>query len=152
MMIFLLLCVALFLLDFFLKEWIDRTYPVGETHPLLRGHVMFEKFYNPGAALGFLKEHPKQMKWLHRFIMLLPSAALVFLVFRGQKKDRLAACGLSLLTAGGLCNLVDREQKGHVVDYFWFPRKNRKRRIIYNISDFFVFLGAILTALSSLRK
>lgn len=151
-MIFLLLCAALFLLDFFIKEWIDKKYALGEIHPLLHGHMMLEKFYNPGAALGFLKEHPKQMKWLHRFIMLLPCTALLFLLFRGKKEERLAAYGLSLLTAGGLSNLVDRERKGHVVDYFWFPRKRRKRRIIYNISDFFVFLGAFLTALGSLRK
>ena len=58
----------------------------------------------------------------------------------------LAKTGLALLLGGGLNNLYDRYRKHHVVDYIrfgigpkWF------RRIIFNVSDFFIFLGALLT-------
>ena len=52
--------------------------------------------------------------------------------------------GLSLLLGGALSNLIDRYQRGYVVDYFSFNFGKRLKHIIFNIADMFVFLGGIL--------
>ena len=53
--------------------------------------------------------------------------------------------GVALLLGGGLSNLYDRYTKGHVVDYFHINiGPKRLRNIIFNISDFCVFIGALL--------
>jgi signal peptidase II len=58
---------------------------------------------------------------------------------------------MAILAGGGLSNLFDRYTKGYVVDYLRFPFGPKKlRRIIFNVSDFFVFMGALLTAAGEL--
>ena len=55
---------------------------------------------------------------------------------------------LAMILGGGASNLYDRVKKGHVVDYFSFKTRSRRLSgIIFNISDFFVFAGALLLVL-----
>lgn len=149
-MIFIFLAIALFGLDCGVKYYVDKTYPLDEVHPILNGHIMIQKFYNTGAAYGFMQKHPHTMKQLHRLAVFLLLIVFGWFFVRNHPKERMTTTGLALFAAGGLNNLFDRERKGHVVDYFWFPhKKKKKRRIIYNLSDLFIFLGAIVTTLGS---
>lgn len=55
---------------------------------------------------------------------------------------------LAMILGGGASNLYDRVKKGHVVDYFSFKTRSRRLSgIIFNVSDFFVFAGALLLVL-----
>ncbi len=147
-MAFILVIAMIFGLDYGVKEYVDRKYTVGEQHPIWGGHVVIEKFYNRGATLGFLKEKPKVMRWLHRGIMIAVTGIFGALLIRHRADEKMTVLGLAMLLGGGCSNLFDREKKGHVVDYFWFAhRKPRKRRVIFNLSDFFIFIGAILSVL-----
>ncbi len=50
--------------------------------------------------------------------------------------------GVALLLGGGLNNLYDRYTKGHVVDYFHLNFGPKwLRAIVFNISDFCIFIG-----------
>lgn len=138
----------IFGLDYGVKEYVDRKCYIGDQHPILGGHVVIEKFYNRGATLGFLKEKPKVMRWLHRGIMICVAGIFGAVFMRHRTEERLTALGLAMLLGGGCSNLYDREKKGHVVDYFWFAHKKpQKRRVIFNLSDFFIFIGAVLSVL-----
>ena len=58
--------------------------------------------------------------------------------------------GLAMLAGGGLSNLYDRYTKHHVVDYVRFQTGPKWfRRIIFNVSDFFIFIGAVLAVIGS---
>ena len=61
---------------------------------------------------------------------------------------------MSFLVAGGWNNLYDRMKKGYVVDYFSFNTKIKKlKAIVFNLSDFFIFIGSFLLLISeSSRK
>ena len=55
-----------------------------------------------------------------------------------------------MLAGGGLSNLYDRYTKHLVVDYVRFQTGPKWfRRIIFNVSDFFIFIGAVLAVIGS---
>ena len=57
---------------------------------------------------------------------------------------------IAMLAGGGLSNLYDRYTKHHVVDYVRFQTGPKWfRRIIFNVSDFFIFIGAVLAVIGS---
>lgn len=148
-MIYIILPIAIFVLDGIIKSRIEKTRKTGEKQEICHGRLILTKYYNEGAALNFLAEKPKLMKGIHT-VLLAFLAGLFCRVFytsrQGRKphsKGTLLALGMIL--GGGMSNLVDRYRKHHVVDYVSFQVKNKKLRgIVYNISDFFVFAGAIL--------
>ena len=83
------------------------------------------------------------MQAIHTLLMLLLGVFYYFLLRREGKA--LQKTGVALLFGGGLSNLIDRYTKGHVVDYFRINRGPEwLRRIIFNISDFCIFIGALL--------
>lgn len=142
---YLLLTMGVFFLDFAVKNYMDEKYALKTRHPRFKNKIVIEKYYNKGAAFNFLAKKPEWMKYIHTVIFALVG---VFYIRLLQKPGRRAAkIGIALLTGGGLSNLYDRCRKGHVVDYF---RINvgikRFRRLIFNISDFFIFIGALLAS------
>ena len=65
--------------------------------------------------------------------------------FRGNSTLK---AGLAFLLGGAYSNTYDRLPRKYVVDYVSFPVKNRRfRKIVFNISDFCIMIGALLLAL-----
>lgn len=145
---YLLMTAAVFLMDFFTKAHMEKKYDRKVVHPKCRNRILIEKYYNKGAALNFLAKRPKVMRKLHTVVLAFVGIGY-YLLLKMQGKP-LSKIGTSLLLGGGLSNLYDRYTKGHVVDYFhinagpaWF------RNIIFNLSDFCIFIGAVLAVLGS---
>ena len=66
----------------------------------------------------------------------------------GKVQGILVRLGGALVLGGGLSNLNDRITKGYVTDYVSFNVKSEKlRRIVFNISDMCIAVGAVLAAL-----
>ncbi|MDE7232762.1 MAG: signal peptidase II, partial [Lachnospiraceae bacterium] len=62
--------------------------------------------------------------------------------FRGNSTLK---AGLALLLGGAYSNTYDRLTRRYVVDYVSFPVKNQRfRRIVFNLSDFCILIGALL--------
>lgn len=142
-MIYLLIAAGVFLLDFFIKRYMDKTYEEKQRHARFGGKIILEKYYNSGAALNLLSRFPRVMRGIHTCAVVAVGIAY-YLVLRTSGRP-LAKTGLSLLLGGGMSNLYDRYTKDHVVDYFHLGLgPKRLRRIVFNISDFFVFFGALL--------
>lgn len=147
-MIYLLLAAGVFLLDFFIKAHVDRTYVCKEKHPLLSGAIILEKYYNKGAAFNFLQKRPLLLKMIHTIVLL--AVGIVYYLSLHCLGHPIGKTGLSLLLGGGAGNLLDRYTKGHVVDYFHFNHgPARLKNIIFNISDFCIFIGALLVVLDA---
>lgn len=143
-MIYLGIIAGIFVLDFFIKRYVDEKYERKAKHPKLGGFVYIEKYYNNGAMLNFLEKRPGLLKMVQTAFMLL---VCVWFYFSVRKNAGAVAgkLGTAFLVGGGLSNLFDRYTKGHVVDYIGFgigPKWFRK--IVFNVSDFFVFIGGVL--------
>lgn len=147
-MIYLFLTAGVFLLDFILKSHVDKKYARKVQHPRLNGAIVLEKYYNSGAALNLFAKSPKFLKSFHTVILI--AVGTVYYFFLRYSNRPVTKTGLALLLGGGLSNLFDRYAKGHVIDYFHINiGPKRLRRIIFNISDFCIFIGALLTVLDA---
>ena len=147
-MIYIGITAAIFLLDFFLKKYVDRKYELRKKHRRCNGKVEIEKYYNNGATLNLLAKHPKAMTAIHSIIMVF--VAVVYYFAMRMTGKELTKTGLAMLAGGGLSNLYDRYTKHHVVDYVRFQTGPKWfQRIIFNVSDFFIFIGALLAVAGS---
>lgn len=147
-MIYLIITASVFLLDLIIKSHMDKKYARNVQHPRLNGTIILEKYYNTGAALNLLNKAPKLLTFLHTVILLSVGIVSYFGIRCFHRP--IAKTGLALLLGGGASNLFDRYTKGHVVDYFRINiGPKRLRRIIFNISDFCIFIGALLAALGA---
>lgn len=75
--------------------------------------------------------------------------SICFLLSLGSRGNAGLRLGLALLLGGSFSNTYDRLKRKYVVDYFSFnvPIKFI-RKIVFNISDFFIMIGAMITVLS----
>ena len=118
---------------------------------ILGGYVTITKSHNPGAMLGLFKKWPKQLLAVSLILLGLIGGLLV--AASGKKGNILLKTGLTLLLGGAASNVCERYAKGSVTDYIRFnfgPEKFRK--IVFNIGDFLIFAGAVLTAVGSCFK
>lgn len=144
-MIFAVVAAAVFLGDFFIKRYIEKQMEPGENREICGGRIVLNRYHNYGAALNFLEKSPKLVR---NFCgMLLMVLGVVWFLLLRRKDNPAVLLGVSFLLGGGGSNLYDRIARGYVVDYVSFrtPWK-RFNRIVFNISDFCIFLGAVLTA------
>ena len=145
-MLYIIVAIGIFLLDFFVKRYVDKTYKLGKQKKGFRNWIVLEKYYNKGAAGNFLETKPGLLKKIQTFLM-----AVVGIWFYSSMKKQdsfFQKTGIAFLIGGGFSNLFDRYTKGYVVDYMKFSFGPKWfRRLIFNISDFFIFIGAILTVL-----
>lgn len=147
-MIYLLIPAGVFLLDYFIKAYMDRNYVRKEKHPRFGGRIILEKYYNNGAALNLLQQKPFLLKIIHTIILL--AVGTIYYSSLRHSGHPVGKTGLGLLLGGGTSNLFDRYTKGHVVDYFRINAgPKRLKNIIFNISDFCIFIGALLAAVDS---
>ena len=107
------------------------------------------KIHHRGAAGGFLSDQPEGL--LKSTLGMLGTVfgyVLMFLRSGGKKVEKI---GAALLLAGGCCNWFDRMHQGYVTDYFSINcKKEEIRNLVFNFSDFFIFIGTLLMAVGSL--
>ena len=96
---------------------------------------------NRGFFLGLGQKHEKLLRWLPMGVWLLAAVCL------------LPELGILLVLLGGLSNQFDRLRRGSVTDYLQFPhRRVKKRALVWNLADFMLIGGVVLTALGLLRE
>lgn len=158
-MIYLFLAALIFCIDEAFKNRIEKK-PGSEFPASLKHGIGLEKHHNYGFSLNKNDDKP----WLVQLISVLVMIPLViwaaWLFFtRGGKKGGIftrlmGKLGASFLLGGAASNLYDRLNRGYVVDYIRFPncRIKKIRHIIFNIADFFLFMGAALSVLYGLLQ
>ena len=102
------------------------------------------KVYNHGLPFGFLKERPVWVKLIHLTVVLGVFFKWLYLLF--QKGRTAEKIGYTFLLGGGVSNLYDRWNRGHVVDYI------KVGKVYYNLADFFVFAGAAVLGICTLLR
>lgn len=138
---FLALPAVVFGADWMLKRHIDKTMEPGEKKEVCGKRLVLQKHYNEGAAFGLFRAHPTEVTAVHAGLLAGLFACYAVLLSKKGKTGLKISTGL--LLGGGLGNLADRLQKRHVVDYISLPAKCKcLERIVFNLSDVFVLLGA----------
>ncbi|MGL5259757.1 MAG: signal peptidase II [Lachnospiraceae bacterium] len=146
---YILLIFSIFLGDNFLKTHIDQ-----EHTPTLKGTYLHNKltitnYHNYGAFLNFGDKTPALITLISVTLTSILSIYFFFTLFSSKKSIKKLA--LSLILGGGLSNTYDRIKRSYVVDYLLFNVSNKKlSSIVYNFSDFSIFVGSILLCISDL--
>lgn len=150
-MIYILVAAAVFLLDYKIKDYIEKNKKEGDTQEILRGRILIRKFHNSGAILNFMEKKPKVVEIFSLSLSLILFLGYLPLLFK--KGYILLKLALSFILGGAFSNVYDRITRHYVVDYFSFNTKvDRIRRIIFNLSDIFIFIGSIMLIAAEIFK
>lgn len=142
---------VLFAGDFFLKQQVDKRIEKEERKEICNGKIVVRKYYNKGAALNLMEKSPKVLRTVCGGMILL--LGIIWYLLLRNKKNPGILLGISMILGGGASNLCDRITKGHVVDYFSFQTPwERLNRVVFNLSDMFIFLGSILIVIFGNKK
>ncbi len=145
------LAMGIFLLDLFLKNRIEKNLKEGEEQPLCKGRLLIRKYHNKGAFLDAGEKKQGLVAMLSLGLTLFMT--VVFLATFSFRGNSTLKAGLALLLGGAYSNTYDRLTRKYVVDYVSFPVKNKRfRRIVFNISDFCIIIGALLMALGEAKR
>ena len=148
---YLWMSMAAFFLDLGIKEEIEQSMKENEKKICIKGRIQIERYHNYGGVCNVLEKKSGWMRKIHTLILVCTAVCTTdILKKRGNVGNR---TGAALLLAGGANNLWDRYKRGYVVDYLRFSTPwKRLNQMIFNLSDFFVFVGAILITLTSRKR
>lgn len=143
---FVSLITGIFMGDSYVKERMERELGPGETREVLGGRLLLRRHHNTGAMLGMGKRKGVIVTTLS--LLLTAVTALVFVLSLSMYGSNVLRAGLSLLLGGAFSNTYDRLKQQYVTDYISFNVKWEPfRRLVFNISDFCIIIGVMLSAL-----
>lgn len=146
-MVYILIALAVFLLDSNIKNYIEQNIRSGEKKSILKGKIIIKKVYNSGFCLNILEDKIEIVKKLSAVVFGI--ITLVFMLMLPGKGKRMQKLGISLCLGGGASNLMDRFKRGKVLDYFSFNIKAIKH-ITFNLADIFIFIGSFIILLTGM--
>lgn len=147
-MIYHIISFLMFLSDELIKEKVEENRELGKEEKIANGKLIIRRYHNHGVALNGLERKPKVVAMISTFLTTMVGLYSNSVYLKSSSK--IAKVGYALLFGGALSNTLDRITKGYVVDYVSFNVKWEKfKRIIFNISDFAIFIGAFIFSLFS---
>ena len=147
-MIYLGIIGSIFILECLIKAIGEKKGKIGVTKPVCGGKILLKKFHNKGFALNVGEKKQKAVAAVSLLLTLLVTAGVLLF---GNKWNGLIKTGLSFVLGGAYSNTYDRLFRTYVVDYVSFGVKNPKlRRIVFNIADFCIMIGAILVVIGGI--
>lgn len=150
-MFWIIFAAAVAAVDLFIKKWIKDHVDLNARKEIFGGKIIITKYFNPGAMLGFMK---KQAQLLSGVTLLAIGVIIgLLLSFSGRRGNFIIKLGLSLLLGGAASNAFERLTCHKVTDYFRISIGcARLEKIIFNIGDFCIFAGSLLSVLGSVTK
>ena len=143
--LFVQLALALFQVDLAVKKEVGRL-PEQEEYLLPGGLVGVKRLHNQGTAGSRAVGH---MPAIIRVSGIMTLGCIVAFVRSLIKPaNDVERAGWALLTGGALSNLYERCRNGYVVDYIRFHSPWKQlNRLVFNLADFFIFIGSALIVL-----
>lgn len=139
---YLAVILGIFGLEWKLKNHIEETKMEGETEEKCGGCLLIRKHHNRGAFLN-AGQH-KQKVVMVVSVALTVLITILFVLTLGQAGKGILKWGLTLLLGGAYSNTYDRLARKYVVDYVSFNVPFGLRKVIFNIGDFCIMIGAML--------
>ncbi len=134
--------LGIFGMEWKIKNDIEERVEEGETKEKCGGFLLIRKHHNRGAFLNAGQNKQKAVTGLSVF--LTAALTILFLLTLGCGGKRLLKWGLTLLLGGAYSNTYDRLARKYVVDYVSFQVPFGLRKVIFNIGDFCIMVGALL--------
>lgn len=127
--------------------YLDFGYPGIEVTPFFNlVHV-----YNPGAAFSFLADQGGWQRWFFAGLATAVTVLLSVWMAKMPKVARWLPAAYALVIGGAIGNVIDRIMLGHVVDFLDFY-VNAWHWPAFNLADSFIFIGAAMIIIDSLKK
>jgi len=142
-MIYVIIAASLALIDLLIKRIIQKKYKNDKTKLILNENVAIKKVRNEGFMTGAFKNKRK----LIDFSSVLVLGGLLVLFFESivEKGKDIRKIGLCIMLAGAISNVYERITKGFVVDYINLRKCKGLKKIVFNLADVFILLGALIT-------
>lgn len=99
--------------------------------------------FNTGAAFSFLSQAGGWQQVLFALVAIGVSVMLLSWLYQLQRDDKLSALAITSILGGAFGNLIDRLNRGYVVDFFdfyWYSY----HWPIFNVADIAISMGAAL--------
>jgi signal peptidase II len=149
---FVVIVGAVVVLDQSTKQYVNATFSLYESRPVVKGFFNLTYVRNTGAAFGMLSR--KNPTFLRLFFLSITALALVVVTYYYSRipwSQRLSLCGLCLIMGGALGNGIDRYAIGQVIDFldvyvgdYHWPA--------FNVADSAICIGVGLLLLDSFRR
>ena len=146
------LIAALFALaDQAIKQVVDKTFALGDSHAVIQGFFNLVYLRNSGGAFSILDGLPPL--WGRLFFICATLAALAFVLYlycSHPPGNLWGRAGMILVFGGGLGNLVDRVAYGEVIDYLLFYY-GQYHWPAFNLADSGITVGVGMMILDIIR-
>ena len=136
---------GIFGLELKIKKHIEETKTEGRTEEKCGGFLLIRKHHNRGAFLNIGEEKRRIVMVLS--LILTIALTILYILTLGKAGKGLLNWGLTLLLGGAYSNTYDRLVRKYVVDYVSFRVPGRLKKVIFNIGDFCIMIGALLCVL-----
>lgn len=140
-----MMIAAVFTGELWIKNRIENTREMGEETPLAGGRIIVRRYHNEGAFLNMGEKRRAVVAAVS--VLLCVILSIFFLMTLTRAGNGLLKTGLSLLLGGSYSNTYDRLKRKYVVDYFSFGKKGKPGKVVFNLSDFCILIGALLIVL-----
>jgi Lipoprotein signal peptidase len=146
-MVYIFIAAVIFFADLWIKNYVEREFPEEGERKKLKGFLRLRRHYNRGAFLNVGQRKRRVVAGLS--VCLTACVLILFILTLGTKGNTVLKTGLAMLLGGAFSNTYDRLKRKYVVDYFSFGVKWKWfSRMVFNISDFGIIIGALMAALS----
>lgn len=138
------IAVLAMIIDQITKLYFEHNYQLYQTTAIIEPIFNFTLAHNHGAAFSFLADKGGWQKWLFSGLALAVSLGIMAYLRKIPQRAKWLACGLSLVMAGALGNLIDRVRLGYVIDFLHVHYADRWHFPIFNIADVAINIGVAL--------
>lgn len=148
---YLAVILGIFGLETGIKNYIEKNKEEGKEELGCAGFLIIRKHHNRGAFLNAGQGRQKAVMVVS--VLLTALLTVLYIVTLGNAGKGLLKWGLTLLLGGAYTNTYDRVARKYVVDYVSFNVPFRWfRRIIFNIGDFCIMIGALISVIGYSAK
>lgn len=140
--------LGIFGLEWKLKDYIEKNGIEGETKEKCRGFLLIRKHHNRGAFLNMGQRRQTAVMLLS--VLLTAVLTAFFILTLGHTGKNTLKWGLTLLLGGAYSNTYDRLSRRYVVDYVSFNVPFGLKKVIFNVGDFCIMAGAMISTISAL--
>ena len=122
-------------LDQITKQWVVRSFGLGDSVTIVPGMLNFTYVTNPGAAWSLFSENGEWLRWLSLIVSLAIAAYGWFV----RLPNRWEQAAYGFILSGAFGNGIDRLLAGEVVDFLQvFPATGFP---VFNLADIWINVG-----------
>jgi signal peptidase II len=147
---YLLVSLAVIVLDQWTKWLVELRLPQHTTQPVVAGFFNLTHVLNTGVAFGLFASDGGGSGWLLTALGLGALVAVGLYFWFTPSRDRVLLVALALVVGGAVGNLIDRVARGAVTD-FLDVYVGLHHWPSFNIADSAISVGIVLMAIDSFR-